>query len=161
MVPSLINQTTWSKKIQAKLVGLMAVWIMFTIMVREMYQNTARLILKVDQSQVRTPLNYNKRVSDLPPCCPGGWIRFKQSHYVGAVIASLWEVSPHGYNIPRWNFLQPTKAPTQLWLGGRWEEFLTFQMEPMWPDSVGWFTFCQTWVWETQKTGSLSQNVKQ
>lgn len=52
-------------------------------------------------------------------------------------------------------------AVSQLWLGGCCEEFLTFQMEPMWPDSVGWFTFCQTWVCEAQKTASLPENVKQ
>lgn len=52
-------------------------------------------------------------------------------------------------------------AVSQFWLGGCFEEFLTFQMEPMWPDSVGWFTFCQTWVCEAQKTASLPENVKQ
>lgn len=57
------------------------------------------------------------------------------------------------------NFLKPT-APSWLWLVGCNEEFLTFQMESMWPDSVGWFTFCQTWVCKAQKTGSLPENVK-
>lgn len=42
-------------------------------------------------------------------------------------------------------------AVSQLWLGGCFEKFLTFQKEPMWPDSVGWFTSCQTRVHEAQK----------
>lgn len=51
-------------------------------------------------------------------------------------------------------------AVSQLWLGDCFEEFPTFPMEPMWPDSVGCFTSCQTWVHEAAKTASSPENVK-
>lgn len=38
--------------------------------------------------------------------------------------------------------------------------FPTFQTEPVWPDTVGRFTFCQTRVSEAQETGSLPGNVR-
>lgn len=49
-------------------------------------------------------------------CCPGGWISFKQSHCVGAIIAPLKEVLPHGNTIPRLHFLQSW----QLYLSSDW-----------------------------------------
>lgn len=82
------------------------------------------------------------------------------SLHVGGVIASLLEESPHGENVPRWKFPETTAAPSRLWLGARFVEFLTFLMEPMWPDSVGWFTFCQTRVCEAQKNWLASRKCQ-
>ncbi len=57
-----------------------------------------------------------QKVSRFAPCCPGGCISFKQSHWVGTVIAPLWEVLPHGHTILCLYFLQSR----QLYPGSDW-----------------------------------------
>lgn len=108
------------------------------------------LQFKVTAEIKANPSGLALKANSVALCFPTGWIHFTALLYCCHNCTTLGSVAPRLYGtVPG---LPPiATAASALWLVGCSEGFLTFQMEPMWPDSVGWFTFCQTRVCEAQK----------
>lgn len=124
--------------------------------------NTSRRVPKVHLSQTRILLYVQpQKVSRFALCCPRGWISFKQSHCVGAVIAPLREVLPHGYTFLRLDFLQSW----QLYFSSDWtiavRSSWPFRWSPCGPIRLAGLHSVKHESVRHRKAASLPENVKQ